>query len=153
MLSCASVYWCLVVSWERADLLALVVMSNCEVVHFPIGILVRCGAGLYRFLIFALFLLYLWNRRRADEKLNHRNRDKLQNGRSQNVDLMTSQIMCFAPPPPPPVVFNFSNESDYDQEDCRPTHRTIMKRLNTDSHNTIKIKQLGLSSSTKWLLN
>ena len=38
MLSCASVYCCLVVTcMERADLLALVVMSNCE--FFPIGIL------------------------------------------------------------------------------------------------------------------
>ena len=40
MLSCASVYWCLVVTcWERDDLLALVCdvwMWSC---HFPIGIL------------------------------------------------------------------------------------------------------------------
>ena len=37
MLSCASVYWCLVVTcWERAELLALVLdvlLSSC---HFPI---------------------------------------------------------------------------------------------------------------------
>ena len=32
------------------------VMSNCEVVTFPLVSLVRCGAWLYRFLIFALFL-------------------------------------------------------------------------------------------------
>ena len=32
------------------------VMSNCEVVTFPLVSLVRCRARLYRFLIFALFL-------------------------------------------------------------------------------------------------
>ena len=37
---CASVYVCLVVTcWERADLLALIMVSNCEFVTFPIGIL------------------------------------------------------------------------------------------------------------------
>ena len=52
-------YWCLVVTcWRRVDLLALVcdvVMSCCEVVTFPLVSWVRCGAWLYRFLIFALF--------------------------------------------------------------------------------------------------
>ena len=32
------------------------VMSNCDVVIFPLVSRVRCGARLYRFLIFALFL-------------------------------------------------------------------------------------------------
>ena len=32
------------------------VMSNCEVVTFQLLSWVRCGAGLYRFLIFVLFL-------------------------------------------------------------------------------------------------
>ena len=32
------------------------VMSNCEVVTFPLVSWVRCGAWLYRYLIFALFL-------------------------------------------------------------------------------------------------
>ena len=32
------------------------VMSNCDVVTFPLASWVMCGAGLYRFLIFALFL-------------------------------------------------------------------------------------------------
>ena len=32
------------------------VMSNCDVVTLPSVFLVRCGALLYRFLIFALFL-------------------------------------------------------------------------------------------------
>ena len=32
------------------------VMSNCEVVTFPLVSWVRCGASLYRFLIFDLFL-------------------------------------------------------------------------------------------------
>ena len=31
-------------------------MLNCEVVTFPLVSWVRCGAWLYRFLIFALFL-------------------------------------------------------------------------------------------------
>ena len=35
------------------------VMSNCEVVTYPFVSWVRCCAWLYRFLIFALFLLYL----------------------------------------------------------------------------------------------
>ena len=58
MLSCAYVYWCLVVTcWERADLLATFVMSNCEVVTFPLVAWVRCGACLYQFLILPFFLL------------------------------------------------------------------------------------------------
>ena len=32
------------------------VMSNCDVVTFPLVSSVRCGALLYRFLIFVLFL-------------------------------------------------------------------------------------------------
>ena len=41
---CASFYWCLVVTcWERADLLALFVVYNCEFVTFPLVSLVRCG--------------------------------------------------------------------------------------------------------------
>ena len=40
----------------RADLLALFVMSNCDVVTFPLVSWVRCGAWLHLFLIFALFL-------------------------------------------------------------------------------------------------
>ena len=40
---CVSVYMCFVViCWERADLLALVV-SNCEFVTFPLVSWVRCG--------------------------------------------------------------------------------------------------------------
>ena len=38
----------------------LSVMSNCEVVAFPLVSLVRCGGCLYRFLIFALFLTSLF---------------------------------------------------------------------------------------------
>ena len=34
------------------------VMSNCDVVTFPLVSWVRCGALLYRFLIFALFLTF-----------------------------------------------------------------------------------------------
>ena len=35
----ASAYCCLVVTcWERADLLALVLMLNCVIVTFPFGI-------------------------------------------------------------------------------------------------------------------
>ena len=37
------------------------VMSKCEVVTFPVLSLVRFGAGLYRFLIFALFLTMIPN--------------------------------------------------------------------------------------------
>ena len=54
---CVSVYMCLVVTcWERADLLAPSVVSNCEFVTFPLVSWVRCGTLLYRFLIFALLL-------------------------------------------------------------------------------------------------
>ena len=34
-------------------------MSNCETVTFPLVSSVRCGAWLYRFLIFALFLIFI----------------------------------------------------------------------------------------------
>ena len=37
------------------------VMSNCEVVTFPLVSWVRCSAWLYRFLIFALFLTLIWS--------------------------------------------------------------------------------------------
>ena len=41
---CTPVYLCLVVTcWERADLLALVVVSNFEFVTFPLVSWVRCG--------------------------------------------------------------------------------------------------------------
>ena len=41
---CASVYICLVVTcWERADLLALFVVSSCEFVTFPLVSWVRFG--------------------------------------------------------------------------------------------------------------
>ena len=36
------------------------VMSNCEIVTFPLVSWVRCGALLYRFLIFAFFLTFLY---------------------------------------------------------------------------------------------
>ena len=35
------------------------VMSNCDVVTFPLVSLVRCGAWLYRFLIFKYFFYIL----------------------------------------------------------------------------------------------
>ena len=54
---CASAYMCLVVTcWERADLLALVVVSSCEFVTFPLVSWVKCDTRLYRFLIFAPLL-------------------------------------------------------------------------------------------------
>ena len=41
---CTSVHMSLMVTcWERADLLALVVVSNCEFVTFPLVFWVRCG--------------------------------------------------------------------------------------------------------------
>ena len=63
VLSCASVCWCLVVTcWERADPLVLV----CDVLIVklslsPLVSWVRCGAWLYRFLIFVLFLTLINN--------------------------------------------------------------------------------------------
>ena len=47
ILSWTSVCWCLVVTcWERADLLARFVMSNCDVVTFPLvswsGVVLDC---------------------------------------------------------------------------------------------------------------
>ena len=54
---CASVYMCFVVTcWERADLLALVCVSNYEFVTFPLVSWVGCGTLLYQFLIFAPLL-------------------------------------------------------------------------------------------------
>ena len=56
----ASVHCCHVVTcWERPDLLALVGDVYCIFVTFPCGHVVswvRCGTGLYHFLIFAIFL-------------------------------------------------------------------------------------------------
>ena len=41
---CESVYLCLVVTcWERAELLALVCVSNCDFVTFPLVSWVRFG--------------------------------------------------------------------------------------------------------------
>ena len=41
---CASVYMCFVVTcWEKADLLALDVLSHCEFITFPLVSWVRCG--------------------------------------------------------------------------------------------------------------
>ena len=45
-------YWCLRLIW--------VMMSNSDVDTFPLVSWVRCGAWLYRFLIFALFLTMIW---------------------------------------------------------------------------------------------
>ena len=51
---CSLVLACL----ERADLLALwFVTFYCDFVTFHVVSWVRCGAGLYRFLIFALILI------------------------------------------------------------------------------------------------
>ena len=53
---CMSVYMFFVVTCcERAVLLALV-CGVCEFVTFPLVSWVRCGTGLYRFLIFAPLL-------------------------------------------------------------------------------------------------
>ena len=62
-LCCASVYICFVVTcWENADLLASFEVSNCAFVTFPLVSWVRCGAWLYRFLIFApLLTLFDWS--------------------------------------------------------------------------------------------
>ena len=41
---CVSLYMCLVFTcWERTDHLALVVVSICELVTFPLVSWVRCG--------------------------------------------------------------------------------------------------------------
>ena len=66
MLSCTFVNGCLVVTcWERADLLALVCMSNCEVVTFPLVSWVWCGAWLYRFLFNSLDIFLCKNQLEA----------------------------------------------------------------------------------------
>ena len=64
-------YFCLVLLYFRARLFVdalwssagkgltswpSFVMSNCDVVTFPLVSWVRCGACMYRFLFFALFL-------------------------------------------------------------------------------------------------
>ena len=66
-------YFCLVLLWFHARLFVdalwspagkgliswlSFVMSNCDVVTFPLVSWVRCGAWLYLFLIFALFLTF-----------------------------------------------------------------------------------------------
>ena len=53
----ASVHCCHVVTcWERVDLLAFVGDVYCVFVTSHVVSWVRCGTGLYRFLIFAIFL-------------------------------------------------------------------------------------------------
>ena len=37
-----------------------IVISNCDVVTFPLVSWVMCGARLYRYLIFALFLTFMY---------------------------------------------------------------------------------------------
>ena len=71
---CASVYMCFVVTcWERADLLALVCGVFCEFVTFPLVSWVRCGTWLYRFLIFAPLLTFIYHKnRKAFSKFYHR---------------------------------------------------------------------------------
>ena len=52
-----SVHCCLVVTcWEKADLLALVVMFIVFLLLSHVVSWVRCGTWLYHFLIFAVFL-------------------------------------------------------------------------------------------------
>ena len=52
---------CFVVTcWERADLLALVCGVFCEFITFPLVSWVRCGTWLYRFLIFAPLLTFIY---------------------------------------------------------------------------------------------
>ena len=48
--------WLVVTCWERADLLALVGDVYCFLLLSRVVSRVRCGTGLYRFLIFAIFL-------------------------------------------------------------------------------------------------
>ena len=60
---CMSVCWCLVVTCGKGlNSWLSFVISNCEVVTFPLVSWVRCGAWLYQFLIFALFLTLLVTR-------------------------------------------------------------------------------------------
>ena len=62
-LSCfcyAFVHVCLLMTWKGLTSWLSFVMSNCEVVTFPLVFWVRCGAWLYRFLIFALFLILIF---------------------------------------------------------------------------------------------
>ena len=73
-LYCTSVCWCRVVTWERADLWLSLVMSNSDIVTFPMVSWVRCGAWLYRFLVFALFLtmrfLAMWYVQPAEPQIS-----------------------------------------------------------------------------------
>ena len=55
MLSCTSVCWC--PAGKGLTYWLSFMMSNCDVVTFPLAFWVRCGAWMYRFLIFALFLI------------------------------------------------------------------------------------------------
>ena len=46
-------------AWKGLTSWPSFVMSNCEVVTFPLVSWVRCGAWLYRFLIFGFFLTFI----------------------------------------------------------------------------------------------
>ena len=59
----ASIYCCLVVTcWERADIWFLFVMSNCDFVTFPCGILGQVWylIVLIPDMVFAVFLTFIW---------------------------------------------------------------------------------------------
>ena len=57
----ASIHCCLVVTcWEMVDFLTLLCDVQLFFVTFPYGICVRCGTGLYRFLLFAAFLTFTY---------------------------------------------------------------------------------------------
>ena len=50
-------------AWKGLNSWLSFVMSNCDVVTFPLVSWVRCGARLYRLLIFALFLTsHVWKK-------------------------------------------------------------------------------------------
>ena len=68
MLTCTPVCWCLVVtSWQKGWPLGF--LSDCEVVTFPLVSWVRCGAWLYRYLILALFLTFIYTSTRLNVHL------------------------------------------------------------------------------------
>ena len=77
---CTSVYMCFVVTcWEGLSSWLSFVVSNCEFVTFPLVSWVRCGTGLYRFLIFAPLLTLVGITRKFSNKMDRSHNCKLLN--------------------------------------------------------------------------
>ena len=83
---CARLFICALWSPAGKGLSSLLsfVVSNCEFVTFPLVSWVRCGTGLYRFLIFAPLLTLVGITRKFSNKMDRSHNCKLFNENHMN---------------------------------------------------------------------